>query len=42
MRKIKLVLAGFAVAALTVVGAGAPAQAGPVGGGVSAQNLWCC
>lgn len=42
MGKIKLVVAGLAVAALTVVGAGAPAEAGNGGGGVSGQNLWCC
>lgn len=41
MRKFKLVIAGFAVAALGLIGAGAPAQAaGP--GAVTGQNVWCC
>lgn len=39
MRKFKLVLAGFAVATLGLVGAGAPAEAA---GGVTGQNVWCC
>lgn len=44
MRNVKLVLAGFALAAFGVVGAGAPAHAGNGNGssGVSAQNVWCC
>ena len=41
MRKFKLVLAGFAVAALTLIGAGAPADAAGAGV-VTGQNLWCC
>lgn len=39
MRKLKLVIAGFAVAALGLVGAGAPAEAA---GTVTGQNVWCC
>lgn len=41
MRKFKLVLAGFAVATLGLVGAGAPAEAGGAGA-VTAKNVWCC
>ncbi|NYI47522.1 hypothetical protein BJ993_004602 [Nocardioides aromaticivorans] len=41
MRKFKLVLAGFAVATLGLVGAAAPAHAGGQSA-VSAKNVWCC
>lgn len=41
MRNVKLVLASFAVAALTLIGAGAPADAAG-NGVVSGQNVWCC
>lgn len=41
MRKFKLVLAGFAVAALTLVAGTAPADAAGAGA-VTGQNVWCC
>ncbi|HVK27963.1 MAG TPA: hypothetical protein VM575_06465 [Nocardioides sp.] len=41
MRKFKLVLAGLAVTALTLIGASAPADAAG-SGAVTGQNLWCC
>lgn len=41
MRRFKLVLAGFAVATLGLIGAGAPADAAG-GGVVTGQNVWCC
>lgn len=38
MGKLKLIIAGFALAAASVAGLGAPAQAS----GVVADNVWCC
>lgn len=40
MGKLKLIIAGLALAAASVAGLGAPAHAADVGG--VADNVWCC